>query len=291
MSDKALPIPAWLLTIAAMFSVQLGSALSMPMIDALGTGGTAWLRLSWAALIFLAISRPKWSAITRQDLPVLMGLGITTGIVTMAFLGAIDRIPLGASISIEFLGPLTVATLRSKNPRARIWPIIAFGGVLLLTKPWEGSLNLVGVALALVAAVGWATYILLTSLIGDRYEGLTGLAITMPISALTAGIFGAREAIPQLTTQWVLAGLGLALLLPVIPYALELISLRRMSQAAFGTLMALEPAFGVLLGALLLAQPATIFQVVGVALVVAAGIATQLIDKNQAAVQHVELSE
>lgn len=291
MSDKPLLVPAWMLTLTAMFTVQLGSALSMPMIDALGAGGTAWLRLSWAAIIFLVVTRPQWRSITRHDLPVLVGLGVTTGVVTMAFLGAIDRIPLGASISIEFLGPLTVATVRSKNPRARIWPVIAFIGVIILTKPWEGSLNLVGVALAVIAGVGWATYILLTTLIGDRYEGLTGLAITMPISAVTAGIFGAREAIPHLNMEWIVAGLGLAMLLPVIPYALELISLRHMSQAAFGTFMALEPAFGALLGAVLLAQPATLFQIIGVALVVAAGIATQRIDRKQAAVSHLEVSE
>lgn len=291
MSDKPLAVPAWVLTIMAMFSVQLGSALSLPLIAEVGPAGTAWLRLTAGAMIFLIIARPKFSLIQKHDVLPLLALGITTGIVTVSFLGAISRIPLGTCISIEFLGPLTVATVRSKNSKAMLWPLLAFAGVLLMTKPWEGNLDFVGVGLALVSAFGWGTYIVLTDLIGSRFEGLSGLSLTMPISALTAAVIGFTSTIGHITLKLLLTAFGLAILLPVLPYAFEMISLRHMSQAAFGTFMSLEPAFGVLIGAVVLGQAAGAGQLVGVALVVTAGVATQRIDQRMSAISHLEVSE
>lgn len=291
MSDKPLAVPAWVLTIMAMFSVQLGSALSLPMINDVGAAGTAWLRLTAGALIFLVIARPQLSLVQKKDVLPLLVLGIATGVVTVSFLGAIERLPLGTCISIEFLGPLTVATVRSHNSKAMLWPLLAFAGVLLMTKPWEGTLDFVGVGLALISAVGWGTYIVLTDLVGSRFEGLTGLSLTLPISAVTAAVVGVPSTISHITPQLLLTALGLALLMPVLPYAFEMVSLRHMSQAAFGTFMSLEPAFGVLIGAVVLGQTAGLGQLAGVGLVVLAGVATQRIDQRTAAISHLEVSE
>jgi inner membrane transporter RhtA len=156
------PVPPWALTVVAMLSVQLASALSVDLIAAVGPGGTAWLRLSMGALIFLALARPPLRSIRRGDVPALLGLGITTGLVTIAFLAAIERIPLGTAVAIEFLGPLTVAAVRSHNRRALAWPAVALLGVVLLTEPWHGDINAAGVGFAGLAAIGWAAYILLT---------------------------------------------------------------------------------------------------------------------------------
>ena len=99
-------VPPWGLAVAAMLSVQLGSALSLHLISTVGPAGTAWLRLSFGAVIFLALTRPPLRSIRRHDVPTLLGLGVTTGLQTVAFLAAIERIPLGTCVAVEFLGPL-----------------------------------------------------------------------------------------------------------------------------------------------------------------------------------------
>ena len=273
--SRGLPVPAWMMAVTAMFSVQLGSALSLPLIAQVGPAGTAWLRLSAGALIFLALARPPLRSVHRRDVPALLALGVTTGAMTCLFLAAIDRIPLGTAVAIEFLGPLSVAALRSHNRRALIWPAVALGGVVLLTEPWHGSVNMAGIGFAAGSAVGWAAYILLTQHVGDRFSGLGGLSLTMPVAAATAAIVGVPQAAGHIDFATLLAATGLALLVPVLPFALEMTALRHMNPAAFGTLMALEPAIGVVLGLVVLHQHPSPPQVVGIALVVVAGAAAQ----------------
>jgi inner membrane transporter RhtA len=178
-------------------------------------------------------------------------------------------------VAIEFLGPLGVAVARSHDRRLLVWPALALAGVLLLTEPWQGDIDLVGVAFAALSGACWATYIVLTQQVGDRFSGLEGLSITIPVAACTAAIVGVPQAWGHLTWQVLAAALGLALLLPVIPFSLELIALRRLTTAAFGTLMALEPAIGVAAGVVILGQVPHALQVVGVVLVVTAGIGAE----------------
>lgn len=271
----SLPVPPWSLAVAAMLSVQLGSALSVDLIAAVGAAGTAWLRLTMGAVILLALARPPLRAVRRRDVPALLGLGVTTGLVTIGFLAAIERIPLGTAVSIEFLGPLTVAAVRSHNKQALVWPAVALTGVVLLTKPWEGDLNLAGIGFAAFSAVGWAVYILLTQHIGDHFTGIGALTLTVPIAAATAALAGVPQAIGHLTPGVIAAAAGLAILLPVLPFAFEMLALRHMTPTAFGTLMALEPAFGVLLGLIVLHQQPAGIQIAGILLVVFAGAAAQ----------------
>jgi inner membrane transporter RhtA len=267
--------PAWGLAVGGMLSVQLGSALSVHVISALGPAGTAWLRLTIGTLILWAIAKPPLRQIRRRDLSVLLGLGVTTGVQTITFLAAIERIPLGTSVAIEFLGPLTVAAVRSHSHRALAWPALALVGVILLTQPWQGHINISGVGYAAIAAAGWASYILLTQQLGDRFSGISGLSLTVPIAALTSGIVGIPQAAGHITVAIIAATTGLAILLPVLPYALELLALRQLTSTAFGTLMALEPAIAVLLGLLVLGQRPALAQLAGIVLVVAAGGAAQ----------------
>ncbi len=272
---RALPVPPWMLAVTAMFCVQLGSALSLPLIEKVGPAGTAWLRLTAGALIFLALARPPIRSIARRDIPALLALGVTIGAMTCLFLAAIDRIPLGTSVAIEFLGPLSVAALRSHSRRALLWPALALAGVLMLTEPWHGAVNLAGIGFAVASAVGWAAYILLTQHVGDRFSGLNGLSLTIPVAAATAAVVGVPQAAGHITASVIAAAIGLAVLLPVLPFALEMTALRHMKPAAFGTLMALEPAIGVVLGLLVLHQQPSPPQVVGIMLVVFAGAAAQ----------------
>lgn len=268
-------MPPWSLAIGSMLSVQLGSALSVHLMSRVGPGGTAWLRLTAGAVIFLLIARPSLHSLRRHDAPVLLGLGVTTGLQTVAFLAAIDRIPLGTAVAIEFLGPMTVAAVHSHSRRALIWVGAAGFGVVLVTQPWRGDISLIGVGYASLAAVGWAAYIVLTQRVGDRFSGLSGLALTVPIAACAAAVIGIPQAAGHLTLAVVGTALGLAVLLPVVPYSLELLALRRMTPTAFGTLMALEPAIGVVLGILVLHQTVSGSQVIGILLVVVAGAAAQ----------------
>ncbi|SEJ54674.1 inner membrane transporter RhtA [Arthrobacter sp. yr096] len=269
------PVPPWGLAVAAMISVQLSSALSVGLIAEVGPAGTAWLRLSMGAIIFLAIARPPLRSVRRHDVLPLLGLGVATGLMTIMFLGAVERIPLGTTVAIEFLGPLTVAAVRSHNRRALAWPLLALLGVVLLTEPWHGQVDLLGVMFAAIAAAGWGAYILLTQKIGDRFTGIGALSLTVPIAAVTAAVVGIPQAVGHLDLRILAGALGVAVLMPVLPFVLELKALRRMTSTAFGTLMSLEPAFGVLLGLLVLHQQPSLVQFLGIALVVFAGAASQ----------------
>ena len=145
-----------------------------------------------------------------------------------------------------------------------------------MTEPWKGSLDIIGVLLALGAAVCWAGYIVLTQRAGDQFSGFNALAVSMPTAGIVATLVVAPTVgLPEITWQLVLTGLGLSLLLPVIPFALELLALRRLTTAAFGTLMSLEPAIALIVGLVALDQIPTVSGVVGIVLVVVAGIGAE----------------
>jgi inner membrane transporter RhtA len=263
-----------LMAVAAMSCVQLGLAASIGLMDELGTAGVAWLRLAWAGLLLLVIVRPRLRHFTRMSLASCVALGGVTAGMTLLFMGAVERLPLGTASALEFLGPLGVAVARGRGP-ARLWALLAAGGVLLLTEPWHGAADPVGVAFALGAACCWAAYIVLTQRVGDDLSGLQGLAVSMPVAGLVATLVAGPTVISVLTPELVLAGLGLALLLPVIPFALELSALRRLNSAAFGTLMCLEPGIALVVGLVLLGQHPGWVPVTGIGLVVAAGVGAE----------------
>ncbi len=268
-------VPAWSLAVVAMLSIQTGSALSISLFPAVGPAGTAWLRLSLGAVMLLLLVRPKLSLIRRDNVLGLLGLGAATGVMTSAFLSALERIPLGTTVAIEFLGPLTVAALSGKNVRAAIWPVVALVGVVLLTRPWTGSVDLVGVAFAALAAVCWGLYIVFTQQVGDRFRGIQGLALATPVAAVTASLVGVPQAWGNLSWEVLAWGVVLAVLTPVFPFALEMLALKRMNTRAFGTLMAVEPGVATGIGLLLLFQVPSVLDAMGILLVVLAGIATQ----------------
>ena len=262
------------MAVVSMLCVQLGLATSVGLIDDVGAGGAAWLRLFWAGVLLLVLVRPGRSTFSPAALRAGTALGIATAGVTLLFMAAVARLPLGTASALEFLGPLGVAVVRSRGT-GRMWALLAAAGVLLLTQPWTGDADPVGVGFALAAACCWAAYILLTQRVGDEVSGLGGLAISMPVAAVVATVVAGPGVVGDLTPELLLVGLGLAILLPVVPFALELLALRRLTTAAFGTLMALEPAFALAIGFVALAQVPNALSVVGVGLVVAAGIGAE----------------
>lgn len=262
------------MAIVSMLCVQLGLAVSVTLIDDLGAEGAAWLRLAWAGVIVLAVVRPRRTDFSRRAFWNCVALGIVTASVTMLFMAALDRLPLGTASALEFLGPLGVAIARGRGGH-KVWPALAAVGVLLLTQPWSGAADPVGVAFALGAAVCWASYILLTQRVGDEVLGIKGLAVSMPVAGLFATVVAGPSTFGQLTPELLLIGVGLAILLPVVPFALEMLALRRLTTSAFGTLMSLEPAFALAIGFVALGQEPGWLAVAGVLFVVAAGIGAE----------------
>jgi inner membrane transporter RhtA len=262
------------MAIIAIVFVQISIAASTGLFDQLGALGTAWLRLVWAGPLLLIVVRPRISRFSRSALLTCVALGVVTAAVTMLFLAAVARLPLGTASALEFLGPLGVAVAHRQGARKR-WPLLAAVGVLLLTDPLQAGIDPLGVGFALAAAACWAGYILLTQRVGDQVAGLQGLAVSMPVagvvSAVVAGVT-VPGLLPALTLPILLAGLGLGLLLPVVPFALEMLALRRLTTGAFGTLMALEPAIALLVGAVVLGQLPKPLGVLGIVLVVTAGV-------------------
>ena len=264
-----------LMAVASMTCVQLGLALAVGLFDRVGPEGAAWLRLAWAGVIVLVLVRPRPSELTRRGLLAGAALGVVTAGVTMLFMAAVARLPLGTASALEFLGPLGVAVARSRGGRMLAWPVLAAVGVVLLTEPWRGSVDVTGVALALGAAACWAAYILLTQAVGDELTGLHGLAVSLPVAGVVATVVAGPATFPSMTWELALVGLGLAVLLPVVPFSLEMLALRRLTTSAFGTLMSLEPAIALLMGLVLLHQVPGLWPVLGVGFVVAAGIGAE----------------
>ncbi|WP_319433784.1 EamA family transporter [Mycobacterium sp. RTGN5] len=260
------------LSVGSMASAQLGLAVAVGLIDRIGAEGAAWLRLAWAGVLFLVVVRPRRAAFTRTTFGICVLLGIVTALISMLFMAALARIPMGTASALEFLGPLGVAVVSGRGRGRWAWPALAAAGVVALTQPWQGRIDVVGVGFALTAAVCWAAYILLTQRVGDGVSGLQGLGVSMPVAALVATAAVGPFVVHRMTPDMILIGLGLALLVPIVPFTLELLALRRLNTAAFGTLMSLEPAFALLIGFLVLHQVPGPAGIVGVALVVAAGI-------------------
>jgi inner membrane transporter RhtA len=262
------------MALGAICCVQLGVAASVGLADRIGAEGVAWLRLVCAGVVLGAAVRPWRVSFSRSALHTCVALGITTAGLTMLFMAAVVRLPLGTASALEFLGPLGVAVTRGSRA-GRVWALVAAVGVLALTEPWHGGTDPVGVVFALGAAGCWASYIVLTQRAGDELTGVRALAVSMPVAAVVATLVVGPSVVGQLTWQLVIVGFGLAVLMPVIPFSLELLALRRLTAAAFGTLMSLEPAVALIIGFALLGQDLRASSVAGIVLVVAAGIGAE----------------
>jgi inner membrane transporter RhtA len=258
------------LAIGSMTSIQLGAALSQPLFDRVGPAGVVALRLVLAAALLWPLARPRLRARPRADLAAAVALGLCTGLLTLCFFEAIDRIPLGVAVTIEFLGPLGVALAGSRRARDVGWVGLAGAGVVLLTLG-DGAgapLDPAGVAFASVSACCWAAYILLTKRVGARWAGVEGLSVSLAVAALVTLPVGIAAAGAELLEPAVLvACAGLALLVPLIPFVLEMVALRRLPTALFGVLMSLEPAIATVLGFLLLGQQIALAGIAAIAMV------------------------
>jgi inner membrane transporter RhtA len=278
------------MALAAIVCVQLGNAASVGLFDRLGSAGAGALRLAWAGILLLVVVRPRPSAFSRRGLRAAAVLGVVTGVQTLCFMAAVARLPLGTASALAFLGPLGVAVARGRGT-GRAWPVIAAAGVVLLTEPWHGAAAAAGIGFGLAAAATWAAYIVLTQAVGDEVAGIQALAVSLPVAGVVALLVARPDPAVVLAPRMVLIGIGLALLLPAIPYALELLALRRLTTTAFGTLMSLEPAVGLIVGLFALGQVPAVPAVAGILLVVVAGAGAQRDGARRPAVMPTPLAE
>jgi inner membrane transporter RhtA len=259
------------LVVAAVTSLQFGAGFAVTLFDDLGPAGAAFVRLAVAAVVLLAVWRPRVRGHSWAELRIAALFGITLGLMNFAIYSAMDRIPLGIAVTIEFAGPLAVAVAGSRRALDLVWVALAAGGILLLADPGGGSLDALGVAFALLAAVMWAAYILLSFRTGRLFPGGSGLAIAMAVGAIAIAPIGVAQAGDALLEpQLLAAGAAVALASSVIPYSLELEALRRLPPRVFGVLMSLEPAVAALAGLVVLEQALGVREWLAIALVVVA---------------------
>ena len=251
-------VPPTGLVLLSIGSVQFGAAIAKGLFDSLGPGGTVLLRISLAALVLLLLWRPKLGGYARAEYGLAVVFGLALAAMNLSLYLAIDRIPLGVAVTLEFVGPLGVAVAGSRRLLDGLWVLLAGAGVLLLAPLnvlGATDLDPLGVAFALLAGTFWASYILLSARVGGAFPGGTGLVISLCVGTLVllpVGIASAGYAL--LDPKLLLLGLGVAILSSAIPYSLELSALRTLPTRVFGVLMSLEPAMAALVGFLVLGE-------------------------------------
>jgi inner membrane transporter RhtA len=243
------------------------------LFAALGPPGAAALRVSLAALLLLAATRPPLLRFTRAQWAAVIPWGVVLGTMNVCFYLAIERIPLGLVLTIEFLGPLSVAVLGSRQPSDFLWATLTTIGIALLV-PWSGGMAALdprGVLLAGLAGACWAGYILLGRRVSQQLPRGWGVASGLAVAAVTLSPFTLTHLTPSHLTPSLLAiGLGVAVLSSAVPLSLEMMAMRVLPSRTFGILMSLEPAVAALVGLLLLGEHLSAAQWGAVACVCAA---------------------
>jgi inner membrane transporter RhtA len=263
------PVGLVLLGIA---SVQVGASIAKGLFDEISPTGMVWLRLVTSALVLTVVARPVLRGRNRGDWAVVVSFGLTLAVMNWAIYESFARIPLGVAVTVEFIGPLTLAVVLSRRVQELAWVGLAGIGVAILGFA-PADLDLVGIALALVAGAAWAGYILLSVRTGRRWSGLDGLAVASMVAALVLSAPAlVSEGHELMDLRLIVLGTAVGLLSSVIPYASEMVALRSLPPAVFGVLMSLEPAAAALAAMVLLHEVLSLTQWFAVGCVVLASI-------------------
>ncbi|WP_343623938.1 DMT family transporter [Flavobacterium lindanitolerans] len=262
------PIPAVLL---AIISVQSGAAIAKTLFPSIGAAGTASLRIGISALILMAVYRPKLTKLTKEQWKFVIPYGLCLGAMNLVFYFAIERIPIGLAVTLEFIGPLMVAVLGSKRVVDFLWVLLAAAGIVLIA-PWTtNGVDILGAALATLAGAFWAAYIVLGGKISQKMDGNEAVATGMLLAACLVvpfGIFGG--GLEGLTPKFLGMGIALALLSSAIPFTLEMKALGRLPARTFSILMSLEPAAAAICAFIFLQEYLSFNEILAVVFVVAA---------------------
>lgn len=272
MTTAADRVPAPVLVLAGIVSVQFGGALAQTLVPVIGAGGSVLMRLVFATVLLLALVRPRWRGHSRRAWLTVVAFGVALGLMNYTFYGSLAHLPIGVAVTIEFIGPLTLAAVLSRRLLDAVAVLAAAGGVVLISEALHvplAELPWTGILLALTAGACWAAYIVLSGRTGTEFPQLEGLALAMVVATVVTVPVGIGS-VPQWDGATLLKGLGIAVLSSVLPYSLELLALRRMTAKVFGILLSLEPACAALAGLVVLGQLLSPSQLGGMALVVGA---------------------
>jgi inner membrane transporter RhtA len=284
LSDRSRGVPPTALVMLSIVSVQLGATIAKTLFDSLGPGGTVFLRIAFASLVLLVLVRPKLGGHDRNAYVVAGLFGLALAGMNFSIYLAMDRIPLGVAVTLEFVGPLGVAVAGSRRMLDLLWLVLAAAGILLLAPLGAfGGMDLdpVGVAFALLAGCLWASYILLSARTGSAFPGGTGLVIALCVGTVVLAPFGVAGAgYALLDPKLLLAGFGVAMLSSAIPFSLELEALRKIPARVFGVLMSLEPAVAALAGLAVLGERLGIRAVVAIVFVTVAAAGASLFGRQ-----------
>lgn len=262
---------AILLVLAAAASVQAGASVAKSLFATLGPPGVVWLRLLFGSIALWVAARPQLRSRPWRELRLIVALGIVLVTMNVCFYESIDRIPLGIAVTVEFLGPLAVATIGSRRKLDLLWVAFAGIGVALLAEGASGDVHTLGLVLAAFAGLCWAFYITLSVPVGRLFPGATGLAPAMLLGALLIAPWGIASAGSSLRDPQLLgAAAGVGLLSSALPWSLELEALRRLPTNVFGVVLALEPVIAALMGSLFLHQHLSVRSWIAIGLVVTA---------------------
>lgn len=268
------PLPAVLLSI---ISVQGGAAIAKGLFPALGATGTASVRIGLSAIILLFAYRPNLKLLTKKQWKAVIPYGVSLGLMNVIFYMAIERIPLGLGVTLEFIGPLLLAVSGSKRLLDFFWVLLAAIGIAFIA-PWTGKgIDLLGAALALLAGGFWAGYILLGGRIAKIMDGEQAVAVGMIFAAIVVVPFGfGSGGLANFTPLMLLSGGALALLSSAIPFTLEIGALKKLPARTFSILMSLEPAAAALCGIVFLSEHLSLYQWLAVFFVIIASLGATL---------------
>lgn len=253
-------------------SNQAGAAVGASAFPAIGAVGVVAVRQLVTAIVLGPVARPRFRSMTAPQWRPVVGLAVAFGVMNLALYGAIDRIGLGLAVTLEFLGPLAVAVGSSRRPVDIACAVVAGAGVVVLTAPGPSS-DFVGIGMALVAAVAWGSYILLNRELGQRMSGVRGTAAASVVSAaMWCPVAIVWFAVHPPTTSALLLAVVCGLMASVVPFAADMIALRRLPAGLFGTLTSLNPVWAALAGWVILSQALGPRELLGVALIVSSNV-------------------
>ncbi|HET6734485.1 EamA family transporter [Mycobacterium sp.] len=270
------PIGPALLVVVAAVSQEVGAAFAVGLFAALGAVGAVFVRFLVAGVILCLAVRPRMRGLSRRAWFSVAGLAGTLTVMNLCFYYSLTRIPLGVAVTVEVLGPLALSVVVSRRKSAWLWAALALAGVALLslTGVQVGYLDRVGLAFAAGAAASWAGYILASARAAADFPSLDALAIATVIGALVTAPIAFFSIDPGAALRWEVLGIGVTvgLMSSVIPYSLELISLRRLPPETFAILTCLSPVVAALAGWLILGQHLAVTGYLAIVLVTAASI-------------------
>lgn len=278
---KKIGIPAIPAVLLSMISIQSGASLAKQLFPVLGISGVATLRIGMSAIVLYGFFRPDFRKLKQKELLLGLGYGACLGAMNLIFYFAIQRIPLGLGVTLEFLGPLVLALIGSRKAIDLIWALLAGLGIFLITPRGDSSADMLGIVLAILAGAFWAGYIVIGGKISKVMKSGDAVTLGMLFASLFVIPIGVLSGdLYILNGNLLLLGLAVALLTSAIPFSLDMGALRQLPSKTFSILMSLHPAFAALSGLIFLNEQLSFIQGVAIGCVISASIGATLTVKK-----------